>query len=411
MSRSEVRLSDVRGYGRLGVEAATGVAAIVERIHTTVLNTPGPFGVAARALTGDVTAFVYRAVRSGMQLTGAGIDVALKIFEGETPAESSPGRDMALAALNGVIGDHLAATQNPLALPMRLRHDGRALPDDAEALAAALPHASAKILVLAHGLCMTDLQWTRRKHNHGVELAGRFGMTPLFLFYNSGQHISVNGRAFAAALDSLTARWPVPVEEIVLIGHSMGGLVARSACHAGAAAGHAWPAKLTKLFFLGTPHHGAPLERIGAWAGHALDRIPYAAAFGGPGRMRSAGVTDLRYGALSDEDWAHGDRFDPRAGRPRIVPLPAGVACHAVAATTARGAETLTTRLIGDGLVDLASALGAHDDPDRDLGLPAAQRWIARGANHFDLLDRRDVCEQLALWLAAPVSRKAEQGG
>jgi pimeloyl-ACP methyl ester carboxylesterase len=156
-----------------------------------------------------------------------------------------------LAALNGVLGDHLADTANPLALKMQFRL--RNMPQN----------SGGRIVVLIHGLCMSDLQWTRRDHDHGAALARDFGYTPVYLSYNSGLHISTNGRALAESLEALITQWPAPVEDFVIIGHSMGGLVARSACHYGEEADHLWRRKLRKLVFLGTPHHGAPLERIG----------------------------------------------------------------------------------------------------------------------------------------------------
>ena len=179
----------------------------------------------------------------------------------------------------------------------------------------------------------------------------------------------------------------------------MGGLVARSACLHAEAAGHAWRKKLKKLVFLGTPHHGAPLERIGNWVDVVIGKTPYAAAFGRLGKVRSAGVTDLRYGALVDEDWRGRDRFarapDPR----RPVPLPDGVACYAIAATAALSPGDLKDRLLGDGLVPVASALGRHKEPARDLNFPPDRQWVACETGHLDLLSRRDVYERIAGWL------------
>ncbi len=218
---------------------------------------------------------------------------------------------------------------------MRFRRDGRPLALERRALAEAFPDATGRLAVLLHGLCFSDLQWTRQNHDHGAALAHELGFTPVYLSYNSGLHISVNGRGFAEALEALVAQWPVEIENFVVIGHSMGGLVARSACLYGEEAGHLWREKLSKLIFLGTPHHGAPLERIGNWVDVILGKTPYAAAFGKLGKIRSAGVTDLRYGNLMDEDWQNRDRFAREPDPRRPVPLPEGVACYAIAATAA----------------------------------------------------------------------------
>ncbi len=355
-------LSDVLGLGRLAADAAHGVTGIVEHMHTSILDTPG-LAPLAQGLTGGVTRLVYGGVRGAFRLTGKGLGGAAALV-GPNPdgQPASRGREIALAALNGVVGDHLAETANPLALKMRFRRDGRPLTLEPHALAEAFPEATGKLAVLVHGLCMSDLQWMRQNHDHGAALARDLGFTPVYLSYNSGLHVSTNGRAFAEALEALVAAWPVEIEDFAIIGHSMGGLVARSACLHAEAAGHAWRGELRKLVFLGTPHHGAPLERIGNWVDVVVGKTPYAAAFGRLGKMRSAGVTDLRYGNLLDEDWQGRDRFAREPDPRRPAPLPKGVACYAIAATTAASPGDLKDRLLGDGLVPLASALGRHKE-------------------------------------------------
>ena len=249
---------------------------------------------------------------------------------------------------------------------------------------------------------MSDLQWTRQSHDHGAALARDLGYTPVYLSYNSGLHVSVNGRAFAEALEALVAAWPREIEDFVIIGHSMGGLVARSACLAAEEAGHAWRKKLRKLVFLGTPHHGAPLERIGNWVDVVIGRTPYAAAFGRLGKLRSAGVTDLRFGAIEDADWRGRDRFAREPDPRRPVSLPDGVVCYAIAATAAASPGDLKDRLLGDGLVPVTSALGRHKEAARDLNFAPDRQWVACETGHLDLLSRRDVYERMAGWLAQP---------
>ena len=135
----------------------------------------------------------------------------------------------------------------------------------------------------------------------------------------------------------LLQAWPVPVEELVIVGHSMGGLLARSACHYGQLAGQAWPKHLRQMVFLGTPHHGAPLERGGNWVNVVLELSPYTAALARLAKIRSAGITDLRHGDILDEDWQHGDRFARAKTRKGAVPLPQGVQCFAVGVTPCKG--------------------------------------------------------------------------
>jgi pimeloyl-ACP methyl ester carboxylesterase len=299
-----------------------------------------------------------------------------------------------------VLGDHLAETGNPLALRMRLRHHGRTMILERRELADAFPNVTGRVAVFVHGLCLSDRQWTRQNHDHGAALAHDLGFTPVYLSYNSGLHVSVNGRAFAEMLEALIEEWPWPIDDFVVIGHSMGGLIARSACRYGEAGGHRWRRQLRKLVFLGTPHHGAPLERIGNWVDHVVTKTPYTAAFAKLGKVRSAGVTDLRYGNLVDEDWQGRDRFARGPDKRRAIPLPEGVACYAIAGTTASSAGYLVDRLVGDGLVPVASALGHHKDQARALAFPADRQAVVSATGHLDLLSRRDVYQQIARWLS-----------
>jgi pimeloyl-ACP methyl ester carboxylesterase len=345
---------------------------------------------------------VYRSIGGVIGLVGHLLDRLLATLDPLLGARSAwRGRDAALAALNGVLGDYLAASKNPLAISMCVRRNGHPLPLEAQALAASIPRAGGKVLVLAHGLCMNDLQWTRRGHDHGAALARDLGYTPVYLHYNTGLHISVNGRAFAETLDALVKLWPAHVRELVIIGHSMGGLVARSACHYGAALRHNWLRHLSKLVFLGTPHQGAPWERGGNSIDMLLGSSRYTAPLARLGKIRSAGITDLRYGNLIDQDWKGRDRFDRSGDVRTAVPLPNGVQCFTIAASKAKRAGELGARLIGDGIVPLASALGRHQDPSLALTFSESRQWIGYGMNHLDLLSRREVHARISRWLAS----------
>ena len=367
--RLALTAADLRGLARLGVDATVGVTDLVETMHAAIAGLAPPIGVARSTRTSGITGFVYRRVRGTTRLVGGVLDAALGLLPGPAgPAARAPAREAFVAALNGVFGDRLAAAGNPLAIPTTLRAD--AVPPGAG------PAAPRRALVLVHGLCMNDLQWRRGGHDHGERLAREAGWTVLRLHYNSGRPVTEVGRELAARLEAL-ALGPGAPDAFALLGHSMGGLVARAACDAGAAAGHAWRARPTTLVTLGTPHLGAPLER----GGHALERLlgasPYSAAFARLGAARSAGIVDLRHGLHA--------------------PPPAGVRLFAIAATTAaiaRGAR------VGDGLVPIASALGRHRDASRSLGLPASRTAVIASANHWDLLDHPDVRGLLDRWLA-----------
>jgi len=397
-----VRPADLRGYSRLAFDATIGLTNLVETMHHNILRAPGVLGEATGLPTRGLTGLVYKSIRGVTRLVGGGIDAVLArlvpLLASGTPASSAE-REAALAALNGVLGDHLADSGNPLAIAMTLRRGGRSLDLSRAALAAAIPDAGGKILLLVHGLCMNDRLWRRNGHDHGAMLAADTGCTPVYLHYNSGLHVSANGRAFAEQIEQLLAAWPVPVEELSILAHSMGGLVTRSACHHGELAGHAWLRALRKIVFLGTPHHGAPLERGGNWVDLLLDASPYTTAFARLGKIRSAGITDLRHGYVLDRDWQRTDRFARRRSGPTPLALPTNVQCHAIAASIAKKGSGSRGTLFGDGLVPLASALGQHEDEARTLGIPKSRQWIGHSMHHLDLLDHAQVYTRIRRWL------------
>jgi len=402
VKKLRVQAADLRGVNQLTIAGIAGVVDLVEAMHHRIASIPRMIAKPERDRTTGITRLVYRSIHGVIGLVGHGLDRLLARLTPLLGERSTwPGRDALLAALNGVLGDYLAASDNPLAITMCLRRDGIALPLECEPLAAADPQVGGKLLVLLHGLCMNDLQWLRSGHDHGAALARDLAYTPVYLHYNSWLHISSNGRALAEQLEALVRIWPVPLTELVLVGHSMGGLVARSACRYGALARHQWRRRLDKLVCLGTPHHGAPLERGGNWVDILLGVSPYSAPLARLGKIRSAGITDLRFGNLVDEDWNTRDRFARSGDRRVAVPLPEGVACFAIAATTTKKTGGVSGRVLGDGIVPLASALGRHANPRLALGFDESRQWVAHGTNHLDLLSRSEVYAQIKQWLAA----------
>jgi len=389
--------SDLRGAGSLTIDAIKGITDLVESMHHTITSLGGVLGDPGQQRTTGITGMVYRNIRTVTELVGSGIDSLLdKLSLIIEEKESSPEREAVLAALNGVLGDHLVARNNPLAIPMRFRRNGKPLSE--QALSEAIQQSNGRLAIMAHGTCMSDLQWNREEHDHGAALARDLGFVPLYLHYNTGLHISENGRDFSDILETIIDQSPQPVS-LFIVAHSMGGLVARSACSYGKLSDHTWLNRLQKLIFLGTPHHGAPLERAGNWLESILQISPYSAPFSRLGRIRSAGVTDLRHGNILDADWKGRDRFEPSGDQRTPVPLPNNVQCYTIAATTGKEPSKLGDDIIGDGLVTLDSALGRHKNPNFNLLFPEAHQWIGRNMNHFDLLNHPDVYETIKNWL------------
>ncbi len=376
--------SDLRGVVRLAVEATVGVTDLVEKMHHTIQLGHPPLGASRADKTGGVAGFVYRSIRGTTRLLGKGLDAGMGPVTALLPETASNAtRDALVAAINGVYGDHLVETGNPLATQMSLRYQGQPLNSERPV---AVPDAKGKILLFVHGLCLNDGHWTRDGVNHGEALARDLGYTPLYLRYNTGLPVAANGRELAVMLENFLLQWPQPVSELVVAGHSMGGLVARSACHYARLEDHDWLQHLQKLVSIGTPHQGAPLERGGDWINYAMDLSPYAAPFTRIAKKRSAGITDLRHGSIT---------FEAR----EFVPLPTDVKYYAMAATLAKKPSRIHERLIGDGLVPIDSALGRSQDPTRKLNIPEKRQWLGFETGHIEMLGHPEVYAQLRDWL------------
>jgi pimeloyl-ACP methyl ester carboxylesterase len=398
--KNHVHVSDLVGLNRLATDVTLGLTDLAEGLHKNVASPSGIFGTAMQDRSSAIAALVYQSVRGVTRLTGDTSDTMLAQLVPNLNQSSSPEREAVLAALNGVLGDYLAASGNSLAISMRLRRNGRPLTIESKALASAFPLPRDKLLLLVHGLCMNDLQWRRKGNDFGAALARDLGYTSIHLHYNTGLHTSTNGRAFAALTEALIKQWPEPLKDFVILAHSMGGLVSRSAYHYGVIAGHVWPQQLRKMVFLGTPHHGALLERGGNWVNLCLGLSPYTAPFARLGNLRSAGITDLRYGNLLDEDWQGFDRFGLTGDLRHPVPLPDGVCCYAIAANVGKKADAL----FGDGMVPVNSALGRHEDPGLTLSFAPSRQWVGYGMNHWNLLSRPAVYKQIRRWVASETS-------
>jgi pimeloyl-ACP methyl ester carboxylesterase len=375
---------DLRGLSKLAINATRGITDLVEAMHHNIARIPGITASKEDGRTNGISGMVYRTVHGVTQAVGTGIDSALALLAPYLGnLTDRPEREHIQSALNGVLGDHLLDSNNPLAIHMQVRRNGLPLQLTAEALAAAIPNATGKILVLVHGLCMNDLQWASARedssiHDHGIALQEELGFTALYLHYNTGLTISENGLEFSELLETLSMHWPVAIDELVIVAHSMGGLVSRSAHYQATQASMAWPKQLNKLVFLGTPHFGAPLERGGHWFDLILGATPYAAPFAKIGKTRSKGITSLRHGYLLKNQQTP-------------IPLPDDVQCLAIAGLVGQTNDVLHSTHLGDGLVPLNSALGQHDDPARHLDFAAQHKVVLPSTNHMQLLHSAEV--------------------
>jgi pimeloyl-ACP methyl ester carboxylesterase len=398
-------IQSVQGGTRLAFDSVEGITNTVERMHETIVRRALPWSQLiygtdrAHGLTASA---VYAAIRGINGALRTGIDRSFDLVPDTITKSGRSGTEgRMVSALNGVFGDHLEATGNALAIPMRLTTPHHPLDLDRAAVAAAIPQASPHIVVLVHGLSLSEHSWQRKEAPcMGSRLQQELGHTPLYLSYNSGRHISTNGQEFAQQLEQLCEAWPVPVESLSLIGHSMGGLVIRSACWYAEQAKSDWLPHLQRVVCLGTPHHGSPLER----AGHALDvaiqKIPYTEPLALT-RQRSAGIKDLRHGNLLDEDWLGHNPDQPRPDNRRTVPFLPDVDYYFAAATLGRHDQDPLGHLLGDFLVRMDSAVGSHKDDLRHLPIKPENCQVFHEKNHFDLINDERVHQQIIAWFEA----------
>ena len=371
--------------------------AVADRAFTAV----GPGGAPARVIHDGVAGALYAGVRGALEALprGAGSAFARSSADQAPALAQSPRGSLALAALNAYVGDALAASGSALALDMTLRHRGADLPLDPDALA--LADAGPRVAIFVHGLGETDASWRlradARRPGYGACLQRELGYTPIELRYNTGLHISDNGRALAALLEQLHEAWPVTVQEIVIVGHSMGGLVARSACHYGRGEDHAWTSAVRHVFCLGSPHLGAPLEKGVNALGWALGRVPETRPLANLLGVRSAGIKDLRYGACIEEDWCDCDPDELLTDRCQDVPFLPGARFYFVAATLSRRPGDPLGAILGDLLVRVPSASGAGRR--RQIGFAIEDGHHVGGVTHFDLLNHPAVYEQIRAWI------------
>jgi pimeloyl-ACP methyl ester carboxylesterase len=305
-------------------------------------------------LTRAIYSRVDRGLRGASRVAGV---VAAEIWGNEVDDALESRTDSvgaALAALNGIYGDELTDHENPLAGAMVVRHGGKSVALTTDDLAAAYPAATGRVVVFVHGWCLTERSWSRPAHesddgrSYGERLHDDMGYSPILLRYNTGLHISVNGRTLAGVLDLLHDQWPVPITELVLVGHSMGGLVARSACHYGADQQHGWAEVVTKVVCLGSPHLGADLEKGVNIASWALAKLPETRSIADLLNARSDGVKDLRFGACLDEDWLDADPDEILRDRCHETPFLPQATYHCVSSAVA---PPLLGMLAGDHLV------------------------------------------------------------
>lgn len=321
-----------------------------------------------------------------------------------TAAATSTWTSWGISLLNGLVGDYLAGRQNGLAIDMAFYDQSRPLALARADLSQTHPHASRKVAILVHGLGCNEGVWAFRDPaqpeavtSYGARLQADLGFTPFYLRYNTGLAVAENGKRLAALLDQLFDSYPQPIEEIVLIGHSMGGLVLRSACFYAATQWHtrqpsSWVQQVTHAFYLGSPHDGAYLEKAGHAATRVLQAIPHPIPrlIGGIFDVRSQGIKDLREGTLvapGDENaaleawqaaWPAADDED--------VPWLPHAHHHLINGVLVAGAQHPLGALLGDGLVPPPRGLRQERDDQHAPQRPGRRLHLIPNVHHLQLV-------------------------
>ena len=400
--KSKATISELRGLSSLLTDATTGVTESAQDLHKRILMPSFLPDTPIRKLIALITDLVYSGVKGVTRLVGKGVDKSWEQINPKLRINLPfKEKEQLIAILNGIVGDYLVENSNPLATEMEVFYQGKALDLGDTSDLNFDPIVNGKILLMVHGLCMDYGCWTRKEHNHGELIAAELGSTPLYLNYNSGLHISANGKKLNSLLEKIIESWPVPIQEITILAHSMGGLLMRSAMHYATEEENNWQNLLEKIVFIGTPHHGSPVERIGNYTHHLLNSIHYTKPFGKLARLRSAGISDLRHGNLRDEDWEHADRFKHHKDQRLQSNNQKVENFYCIAASLAKDGDELTSSKAGDGLVLPKSAFGENDDSKKDLGILDSNKSHFSATGHFDLLSSKEVYRQIRLWLTA----------
>jgi pimeloyl-ACP methyl ester carboxylesterase len=374
----------LKGLTKLVIQATKGTTDLVETMHSTIERAHLPLGESRAATTSGITGLVYKSIRGGTQLVGTSLDYAMQTVIPLLNDELIPSRkkDVFLSIINGVYGDRLLLTDNELALGMQFFHQNQAIDSQ---LSSNLKSPSTKIMLFIHGLCMSHHCWESGGENLSSKMAETLGYTPVYLDYNTGRCIADNGLELAIQLEKLVDIWPVNVSNITIVGHSMGGLVARSASYYGEKNNCRWLHINKTLVSIGTPHAGAPLEKVASALENLMQLSPYSIPFVRLTKIRSQGIENLRYGEITTSD--------------KFVPLPIDVEYFALAATLNKQQKITAEKFIGDGLVTPDSAFGQGQDSSSTLLIPAENKRLIYELGHNEMLTDAGVFQQLETWL------------
>lgn len=379
------------GIGSALAFATERLVAPIEGMHRVIagrwFGPLGAVGAPVRKVHDAISSAAYASVRLGGAGVGIGLDVGAT-FESDTT-------ESVQAFVNGLWGDALGRRADRIGIPMSIRNRSGAPVTIGPELTAAFPAATGRLVVLVHGLVETERCWLGTETEPGLAeaLEDHADLTPVPIRYNSGLRVSDNGSRLASLLEETRSEWPVPVQSIALVGHSLGGLVVRSALEAGRTAGHRWVDDVYDVVTVGAPHQGSPLEKLANVAAFGLAVVPETRPLADFVNGRSVGIKDLRFGAIVEDDWKG---IDPDALLRDTVGdrrLPSGISHHFVAGVVTSNPAHPVGVAVGDLVVRAASGTGGRR-------LEPTNAAVVGGKNHFHLVRTPAVVERVMGWLS-----------
>jgi len=404
-----------RGLGDLLDFATEQVTVTIEGVHNAAADRwfglagsrAAPVRLAHRAFT----AGIYGSVRVAGSALGTVVGLVGDIAGGRTGVRASrisPSWNRAQAVANAAWGDEFERRDNDLQIELGLRNpEGLVIRPDPVGLADAFLEPTGRLVVLLHGLGQTERCWLGRESDAETTLGlsdvlASDSLVPLLVRYNTGRHVSENGHALAILVERIVNAWPVPVVEVALVGGSMGGLVARSSVHAGRDCGHRWTTMVRHVVTLGSPHLGAPLEKMANVISWGLRTAPEARPLGSLLDGRSAGIKDLRFGAIREDDWRGADPDALLCDAVGEQAKPEGVELHFVAGVVTADPGHRFGAVVGDLMVRISSGTGRG----RRRQIEATDVRVLGGRHHFHLAHDRAVHQQVRDWLTTTPSRR-----
>ncbi|KPA18332.1 permease [Candidatus Magnetomorum sp. HK-1] len=307
------------------------------------------------------------------------------------------------SVLNGIVGDYLEQQENELKIEMGFYHNNKPVKLESNTLKEIYPDITPKICILVHGLCANEYEWElcgSGEIDYGKRLKKDLGYTPLYLRYNSGLHVSENGKNLSNIINNLVNNYPVRIDEIIFICHSMGGLVTRSACNYGIEYEHAWTKKVKRFFYLASPHLGSPFERFGNVLTYILKAIsnPITQLIGDIINLRSSAIKDLRYGYVIDKDWQGHDPNALLEDNRNNIPLLKNASHYNIASSLTEDPEHPLNKYVGDPLVTLSSAFGKSKIMEKSIPFSKNNNIVFTKKGHLEVANNDDVYKQILLW-------------